>query len=203
LKANVQGLYNQEGVISRVKDGSLHEPTLAPAPAPTPRPIVNENQDPSLTCTQMGPMIADTDMAGELLEQKTGVASSAGCCSFCEASVACQGFAYAAAHQACYLKGNFLGTFHKAGLVTQLKTSSGEGCIGFGAPQVGKDLAGELIDDWAAPNPEGCCLSCGQKPECQGFAFRDGRCYLKANVQGLYDQEGVISRSRAAAGLYT
>merc|ERR1712045_520538 len=62
----------------------------------------------------------------------------------------------------------------------------------------GKDLAGELIDDWDAPSEEACCSSCSKNPGCQGFAFFEGRCYLKSNVQGTFDKAGCITRVKGA-----
>merc|ERR1711920_199645 len=98
----------------------------------------------------------------------------------------CQGFAYSAANRACYLKGDFLGTFPNPGVVTRLKTTLGAGCPRFGVSLEGEDLA--------APIPEACCASCGSKPGCEGFAYFDGRCYLKTAIQGTYDKPGCITR---------
>jgi len=163
--------------------------TIAPTPAPTTPPTPASAQ-----CGEFGTMLWETDMSGTYLRQVDGVASSEECCPFCEESAACDGYSYNAANRACYLKSGFIGTFPNGGAVTRLKTSLGAGCSGFAAAQQGKDLAGQLLENWAAPSEEACCASCSKKPGCQGFAFFDGRCYLKANVQGTFDKAGCITR---------
>jgi len=105
--------------------------------------------------------------------------------------VGCEGFAHA--DKICYLKSNFLGTFPNAGVVTHLKADLGAGCPGFGAAEQDKDLIGDLIEEWAASSPEACCASCAAKEFCQGFTFFDFRCYLKTNVQGMYDNDGRLT----------
>jgi len=142
-------------------------------------------------------MLWETDMSGTYLRQVDGVASSEECCPFCEEMAACEGYAYNAANRACYLKADFIGTFHNGGAVTRLKTALGAGCPGFAAAQQDKDLAGQLLEDWAAPSEEACCASCSKKPGCQGFTFFDSRCYLKAAVGGTYDNAGRITRVKA------
>lgn len=58
------------------------------------------------------------------------------------------------------------------------------------------DLSGDLLEQWSALSPEQCCAACGQKPDCQGFAFAGNVCYLKGNVVGTYSNPGVIARMK-------
>merc|ERR1712061_315816 len=206
LKTAIQGMYNKPGCITRVKEGSLPEPTPAPTTAePTPSPTqAPTTPAPTLAptpaseqCPEFKSLLWKTDMSGTYLAQHDGVGSSDECCSFCDEMVECEGFAYSAANRACYLKGNFIGTFWNGGAVTRLKSSLGAGCPGFDDELEGKDLVGTLTEQWAAPDPEVCCASCARKEGCQGFTFFDGRCYLKAAVGGVYDNSGRITRVKA------
>merc|ERR1711920_1108761 len=171
LKTAIQGTYDKPGCITRVKEGSLPAPTLAPTPA-------------SEQCPAFKSLLWETDMSGTYLAQHDGVDSSDECCSFCDDLAECEGYSYNAANRACYLKADFIGTFWNGGAVTRLKSSLGAGCPGFDDEQEGKDLVGTLTEQWAAPDPEACCASCARKEGCQGFTFFDGRCYLKAAVSG-------------------
>merc|ERR1711920_1210424 len=70
----------------------------------------------------------------------------------------------------------------------------------FEPAQLDQDLVGQLLeDDWFAPVPELCMASCARKPDCEGFVFHDSRCYLKANVEGTYDNPGRITRVKRTA----
>merc|ERR1712113_187117 len=94
---------------------------------------------------------------------RDGVGSGDDCCSFCDEMLECEGFSYNAANRACYLKGNFIGTFWNGGAVTRLKSSLGAGCPGFDDALQGKDLVGTLVEQWASPDPEACCAACARK----------------------------------------
>merc|ERR1719499_1708091 len=167
-------------------------PTEAPTDAPTPSPAPAPTNAPS-QCVQFAEELIDTDLSGDLLAANPA-ASRDGCCGMCEEKEGCDGFSFADADKVCYLKGNFLGTYSAVGVATQLKASLGAGCPGFEAAEQGKDLVGDLIEDWAAPSSEACCESCAKKDFCQGVVFFDNRCYLKSNVQGTFDNAGRVSR---------
>ena len=110
------------------------------------------------------------------------------CCALCEEEAECEGFTFF--DHACYLKKDFVGTYTTVGAVSRVKKV--EQCAGFEAAQEDADLAGRDLEDWEAPAAEVCCRACGRKPECQGFAFSDSRCYLKADVTHTYNQTGVV-----------
>merc|ERR1711948_74057 len=90
------------------------------------------------------------------------------------------------------LKANFSGVYHLPGVVTRI-TRSAARPADFEPAQSNRDLVGELLEDWFAPLPELCMASCARKPECEGFAFHDNRCYLKADVEETYDNPGRIA----------
>merc|ERR1712066_399813 len=165
-----------------------------PTPAPTQAPTTWAPTPASEQCPEFKSLLWETDMFGTYLAQRDGVGSGDECCSLCDDMVECEGFSYNAANRACYLKGNFIGTFWNGGAVTRLKSSLGAGCPGFDDTLQGKDLVGTLTDQWASPDPEACCAACARKEGCQGFTFFDSRCYLKAAVGGVYDNSGRITR---------
>jgi len=172
LKAEVTGVYDSPGRMSYMKQG-----VLAPTGAPT-----------TVTCSAFEAEIVDSDMSGTLLKQEP-VMHIDECCSLCDALQGCEGFAYA--HGSCYLKKDFVGTYPNPGVVSRVR-SPGK-CSDFGEGVEGKDLIGRLLEDWEAPTPELCCQACGRKLDCQGFVFFEERCYLKAEVTGVYDAPGRVS----------
>jgi len=180
LKANVRGTYGHDGCMVRVKEGVMSEVGSTPEPAQSQCPDFEEQA-------------LDIDMAGVLLAAKSA-ATSDGCCTFCEDEVGCEGFAYF--EQVCYLKGNFSGTFSKVGVVSRIRKGVGTSCPGFAAQQNNTDLAGDLVDIWSAPQAEHCCAACAMRPDCQGFAFFEGNCFLKGNVQGTYDHSGCMVQTK-------
>merc|ERR1712226_1474485 len=125
----------------------------------------------------------DTDMSGDLISQ-SGAASADDCCTLCEDADACEGFAYFG--HICYLKTNFSGVYYHLGAVTRISTSAARP-DDFEPAQSNRDLVGQLLEDWFAPLPELCMASCARKPDCEGFAFHDKRCYLKGDVNGTYN----------------
>jgi len=224
LKTNVQGTFDKEGCMVRYKGGHTptpaptsaptlaptlaptSEPTPAPTSAPTLAPTVVPTSAPTLAptnappqCPQFEEELIDTDMSGNLLAANPADTIDE-CCEMCEKERGCEGFAYAG--QVCYLKGEFLGTFPAAGVVTRLKANLGAGCPGFGAGEQDKDLIGDLIEDWAASGPEVCCASCAAKEFCEGFTFFNFRCYLKTNVQGMFDNDGPLTRVKEVASAF-
>merc|ERR1712113_1090469 len=135
------------------------------------------------------PQATDTDMSGDLIRQ-SWAASIDGCCTLCQEVEACEGFAYF--DRNCYLKTNFSGVYYHLGAVTSITTRAARP-DDFEPAQLNHDLVGELLEDWFAPLPELCMASCARIPDCEGFAFHDNRCYLKANVEGTYDNPGRIT----------
>lgn len=175
LKGNVRGTYDHEGCVAIAKTAFFsYEKSRA-------------------QCSRFGS--ADDyegyDVSGVLLAQ-SGAASSDECCPLCEALNDCEAFAFL--DYTCYLKGNFTGTYQKAGVVSRIQAGLGAGCPGFSAPQEGKDLAGALLDEWYAPKPDLCCAACANKPDCHGFAFLDEHCYLKGSTHGTYDTDGSMAQ---------
>merc|ERR1712150_366491 len=77
---------------------------------------------------------------------------------------------------------------------------------GFQAAMEGQDLAGRTIVDFPALSVEVCCLACGRKEDCQGFASFEDRCYLEADVGGTFEKpscqvilkEGILSEATVA-----
>ena len=61
------------------------------------------------------------------------------------------------------VEGNLSGTFQEAGVVSRIKGALGAGCPGFEAAEQEKDLVGDLLEEWPAPNPEVCCAACAEK----------------------------------------
>merc|ERR1712176_1552726 len=131
----------------------------------------------------------DWDIVGVSLAE-TWAATSDGCCSACDSLPGCEGFAYSNQWSTCYLKGNFTGLYHNPGVVSRIKSSLAGNCSGFQAAMEGHDLAGRTVIDFPSPDPQGCCLVCGRKEDCQGFAYFEDRCYLKADVSGTFDKQG-------------
>merc|ERR1712060_455953 len=165
LKGDVEGTYENPGRIVRVK----------------PQPPTSTPQCPSFVA-----QATDTDMSGVLIGQ-AWAASIDGCCTLCEEAEACEGFAYFGHN--CYLKTNFSGVYYHLGAVTSITTSAAR-ADDFEAAQSNRDLAGNLLEEWFAPLPELCMASCARNPDCEGFVFHDNRCYLKADVEGTYDNPG-------------
>jgi len=170
LKGNVRGTYAHQGCVVRVKDGVLPEGPL---------------------CPLLELAMADTDVAGALIAQHWA-ATSDDCCPMCEGIHGCESFSYL--NQQCYFKGNFTGTHHNVGVTSRLIKGLGHGCPGFQDAEQGKDLTGRLLAEWSAPNSDYCCAACTRRPDCQGVAYLDGRCYLKGDVTGTSDHEGVVIR---------
>jgi len=166
LKGNVGGTYKHQGCSAR-----LREDVIVQCPA------------------GFGAPANDMDLAGDLLAAEWA-ATSDGCCSMCHERDGCEGFAFF--QHVCYLKANFSGTVAKIGATSRIRSDLGGGCPGFKAAEQNKDLAGDLLDQWYATRPESCCVACGRRPDCQGFAFAKDRCYLKGNVKSTYDQEGCL-----------
>jgi len=177
LKGNVKGTYSTGGAIARVKEGVLTEEG----------PRVNTTAPPP-QCHPFETAALDWDIIGDTLAE-TWAATSDGCCSACEEMPGCEGFAYSK-WKMCYLKGNFRGLYYNPGVVSRIKSSLAGGCSGFQVAREGSDLAGRTIIDFPAPNPEVCCLVCGRKEDCQGFASFEDRCYLKAEVTGTFGKQG-------------
>jgi len=180
LKGNVVGMYDQAGVVTRVKTGFLTGETGA---APQCSSAFEKE-------------MADTDVAGELLAAIPGETVDA-CCPLCEALAGCQGFAHVDGK--CYLKGKFSGTFEKVGVVSRLRGDLGKDCPGFANEQAepNTDVAGTLLEQWSATLPEACCAACTRRETCQGFVFSDDRCYLKGDVQGTYEHEGCVTNVKS------
>merc|ERR1712060_601998 len=130
------------------------------------------------------PAQSNRDLVGELLEDWVAPLPEL-CMASCARKLECEGFAFYG--NRCYLKGGVNGTYENAGRITRVK----QGVL-FVA-QSNRDLVGELLVDWFAPLPELCMASCARKPECEGFAFYDDRCYLKADVQETSDNPGRIA----------
>merc|ERR1711920_1026584 len=171
LKGDVAGTYDNAGRITRVKRGVLPPPTSTPQ------------------CPSFVAQATDTDMSGDLIRQ-SWAASIDGCCTLCQEVEACEGFAYF--DRNCYLKTNFSGVYYHLGAVTSITTRAARP-DDFEPAQLNHDLVGELLEDWFAPLPELCMASCARIPDCEGFALHDNRCYLKANVEGTYDNPGRIT----------
>jgi len=171
LKGDVEGTFENAGRITRVKRGVLLAPTSTPQ------------------CPSFVAQATDTDMSGDLMRQSFA-ASIDVCCTLCEEAEACEGFAYF--DHNCYLKTNFSGVYYRLGAVTHITTSAARP-DDFEPAQSNRDLAGKLLEDWFAPLPDLCMASCARKPDCEGFVFHDNRCYLKANVEGTYDNPGRIA----------
>jgi len=175
LKGAVQGMYDNEGVMVRVKEGVLG----------------GGSDDSQPQCPEFEAPLTDTDMSGTLIASAES-ATVDGCCAMCDANDLCDGFVFF--EERCYLKAGFSGTFPETGRITRIKANLAAGCSGFEASQQDKDLSGELLQDWAASGPGACCTACSLMQECQGFAFSAGHCYLKGNVVGTYDHTGVVTR---------
>jgi len=163
LKGNVSGTYTNAGRITRVKRAAQ--------------------------CPSFVAQATDTDMAGDLIRQ-SWAATSEGCCTLCQEVEACEGFVYFDYN--CYLKKNFSGAYYHLGAVTRI-TAHAARPDDFELAPLDHDLVGKVLEDWFAPLPELCMASCARKPDCEGFVFHDNRCYLKANVEGTYDNPGRIA----------
>jgi len=80
--------------------------------------------------------------------------------------------------------------------VSRLRAGLGAGCPGLQAAEQDQDLVGDMLEQWSASSPEVCCEACAKKKDCQGFAFSEDRCYLKANVTGTVPKPGCIARMK-------
>jgi len=186
LKGDVQGTYEHKGCLTRVKVEAL-------VPAPSVPTNLTTRTPTLLQCQRFVAEAVDTDMSGDLIAEKFA-ATIDDCCPLCEEAQGCEGFAYF--HQVCYLKANFSGTYHQAGVMTRISATAPLvelGCSGFGAAQQDQDLAGTLLEQWNAAKPELCCAACAMKQECQGFTFVGDRCYLKGDVVGTYNHTGCLT----------
>merc|ERR1712060_169698 len=74
-----------------------------------------------------------------------------------------------------------------AGRISRMKSP----CAGFQPAESDRDLAGDMLYNFAAQASEVCCDACAQNQDCQGFAFAGERCYLKTNVTGTFANESI------------
>lgn len=115
------------------------------------------------------------------------------CCSQgeCDATAGCEGFSFY--RGICYLKTQLQGTFLKASRTTFIRrqpTEPGQ-CASFAETQENKDLAGILVKPPVfAAEQEDCCTACASVPQCEGFSYYRGFCYLKGQLQGTYPKSG-------------
>jgi len=197
LKGKVEGTFAQAGRIAHIKMTVAPAPSPAPTEAPALTPMPTPDPQVETTCSGFESEMADTDMAGALIAVRWAAGSS-DCCTFCEETEDCEGFAFSL--EACYLKKEFCGTYPKFGVNTRLKTPSQGSCDEVFQPaQADSDLVGDLLEDWSAPKAELCCTACGQKASCQGFVFFENRCYLKGNVGGTFSKVGRLTRVKKEA----
>merc|ERR1712060_622668 len=138
-------------------------------------------------CSDFEAQAVDTDLGGELLSSLLleGNATVDDCCPLCDETEGCKGFVYF--EHTCHLKGGSnVGTFTNAGRISRMKSP----CAGFQPAESDRDLAGDMLYNFAAQASEVCCDACAQNQDCQGFAFAGERCYLKTNVTGTFANEG-------------
>mmetsp|Transcript_43437 Transcript_43437/g.101444 ORF Transcript_43437/g.101444 Transcript_43437/m.101444 type:complete len:322 (-) Transcript_43437:370-1335(-) len=155
------------------------ELALQPEPKPQPQPW------PQPQCGSYRKE-AEADLAGKLLSQLPA-ASADVCCSACDETAGCAGFAFFASN--CYLKAELTGTFGKPGCTSHIRRVSGT-CAGFDVPVEGRDLSGTLITSLFAADRAVCCSACRAHQGCEGFSYFESYCYLKTNVYGTYPKAG-------------
>eukprot|EP00434_Breviolum_minutum_P027971 symbB.v1.2.024748.t1/scaffold2367.1/size81165/1 len=133
---------------------------------------------------------ANADLAGVMLARVRSPTVDA-CCGECDATAGCEGFSFY--RGICYLKTQLQGTFLKASRTTFIRrqpTEPGQ-CSSFAETQENKDLAGILVKPPVfAAEQEDCCTACASVPQCEGFSYYRGFCYLKGQLQGTYPKSG-------------
>lgn len=133
---------------------------------------------------------ANADLAGVMLARVRSPTVDA-CCGECDATAGCEGFSFY--RGICYLKTQLQGTFLKAFRTTFIRrqpTEPGQ-CSSFAETQENKDLAGILVKPPVfAAEQEDCCTACASVPQCEGFSYYRGFCYLKGQLQGTYPKSG-------------
>merc|ERR1712226_973135 len=142
LKGDIQGTFEQQGALTRVKTGALPS-TPAPSMPTTSMFTVSTPAPPSSTpsCASFEAEAADTDMSGALIAERKA-ATSDDCCPLCQEAEGCEGYAFA--NQICYLKGSFTGTYYSSGVVTRLVSRTVRpGCSDFDAEQQDTALIGK------------------------------------------------------------
>merc|ERR1712151_609448 len=184
LKGGTIGTFNNTGRISRV---------MRPQPQ----------------CQDFEGDMGDTDLTGELLRSVWMHEHSTidDCCTLCDETEGCMGFVYywqtcylcddtegcmgfVYYEQSCHLKGGgSLSNYENAGRISRVRSP----CSGFEPTELDKDLAGDMLYDFAAQLPAVCCGPCAQNQDCQGFAFAGERCYLKTNVSGTFSNPGCVA----------
>jgi len=190
LKAFITGTYPRAGPMVRLKG----RPGPRDGPAQT-------------SCQGYEAARNDTDVAGRLLGEVPALSPSE-CCGACEEVAECQGFTYYERTQACYLKADVAGTYPNPGRVSRVRPRPQSAtppplavptCPGYGAPQVGRDLAGELLAEARVPGVEACCSACAAVDGCEGYSYLDEHrtCYLKAHVWGAYNKTGCVAHVRS------
>jgi len=172
LKKDFAGMYRNDDAVARLKH------SVASCPS-------------SLSVSML-----DTDLSGILLAEKYA-STSAGCCPLCEQMPECEGFAFAS--KTCFLKSQITGTYTTAGTVTRIKSKPEKPTVcsaDYSEEKSACDVAGELLGkQWGLTmTSDDCCDLCDNTVRCEGFAFVDNTCYLKAKVEGTYEQNGVVCR---------
>jgi len=153
------------------------------------RAILGTAGDVPSKCPAFEEEMMDSDMSGTLLWQ-VQAADSTECCSHCDSADGCEGFAYA--HGTCFLKKDFGGFYENPGVVSRVRSLGT--CSDFGEAKEGQDLAGRLLGSWEGNTSELCCQACGRTAGCDGFVYFEKRCFLKADVTGVYDSPGRTAR---------
>lgn len=174
LKENITGTYENPGCVTSVIAGEL-------------------------SCNGFSEALHDTDLSGDLISTEFAWSADQ-CCSACQALAACEGYAFA--HRTCYLKSHLTGTFANPSVVSRVKSNScGQdcGCHDFQASRQNLDLSGDLIATKFSLSGD-CCSFCSELVGCEGFAHSGHTCYFKANLTGLYTNEGVQIRLRSLPG---
>merc|ERR1712083_840350 len=125
LKGGTIGTFNNTGRISRVR-----------------------RVEPK--CSDFEAEANNTDLGGELLSSvwMDGDATIDDCCPLCDNTEGCMGFVYY--WQTCHLKGgSSLSTYENAGRISRVRSP----CSGFEPTELGKDVAGDMLYDFAAQLP--------------------------------------------------
>jgi len=174
LKTNFRGTYGKVGVITRLRKG-----------------LGSDVQ--GFGAAQHG-----EDLSGDLLEDWYAPTADV-CVAGCAARTDCQGIAFI--DKRCYLKGKIAGTYKHDGCLVRVKEGVFAQCpAGFDAPAYDVGLSGDLLASKTAATSDGCCSMCDEMEGCEGFAFFQQVCYLKANFSGTFTKVGVTSRIRSNLG---
>mmetsp|Transcript_96519 Transcript_96519/g.133812 ORF Transcript_96519/g.133812 Transcript_96519/m.133812 type:complete len:310 (+) Transcript_96519:63-992(+) len=182
-----------------VVETSAPEPETTPEQLYTTQPVATEPPTTSKLQPQCGAYVVEEerDLAGKML-LKFAAASADACCSACDETAGCAGFAFF--KQMCYLKSNLEGSYFKAGCQARVRKVYGT-CGGFAAPLEGLDLSGTLIKAMYAPDSSVCCTACQSQHGCEGFSYFRSFCYLKSNVHGTYPKTGCSARLHSSRRL--